>query len=64
MAFHKVKSLPQSLKDAAGFIAIHHDTVTGEYRVRIIGNPAADYFTTDKQDAFSTAQFMRNNLRH
>ena len=34
----------------------------GEYRVRVPGNPNADYFTKDRLDAFDTANAMRREL--
>lgn len=36
----------------------------GEYRVRIPGNPDADYFTDDMEDAVSTAAAMARDARN
>lgn len=33
-----------------------------EYVVKVRGKPQADYHTSDKTDAFATAQRMRNSL--
>lgn len=57
MAWRKIK-LPLTLEH--GPIVIHYNSEYNEYRVRIIGKPEADYFTSDKNDALVTAQFMRN----
>lgn len=39
-------------------IAIHRDSETREYRVRILGRPEADYFTDDKSDAYGVMMEM------
>lgn len=57
MAWRKIK-VPATLENTP--IVIHYNAEYGEYRVRITGKPEADYFTTDKNDAFATGQQMRN----
>jgi hypothetical protein len=51
MSLRKIKTLEHG-------ITIHRNAGIGEYEVRVKGNPAATYFTDDKADAMSTAQYM------
>ena len=41
-------------------VAVYWDSEWAEYRVTLKGCPEATYHTTDKADALSTAQAMRN----
>lgn len=59
MAWRKVK-LPATLENTP--IVIHYNAEYAEYRVRIVGDTKADYFTNDKDDALATGQQMRNTL--
>jgi hypothetical protein len=59
MAWRKIK-LPVTLENTP--IVIHYNAEYSEYRVRITGKPEADYFTSDKADAYATGQQMRNTL--
>ena len=44
---------------AAGVeVTIYRDSENQEFVVKLAGNPAADYFTDDRQDATSTALDM------
>lgn len=45
-----------------GPVSVYWDTEHQEYVVKVSGAPDATYHTTDKQDAISTAQWIRNNL--
>lgn len=47
---------------AYGPVSVYFDSDLGEYSVKVAGNPKATYFTDDKKDALSTAQYMRNNI--
>lgn len=58
MAARKIKNQPASIIGSP--VAIYYDSDYGEYQVRIAGRPDDTYFTDDKNDAFSTAQHMRN----
>jgi hypothetical protein len=58
MASRKIKNQPASLIGSP--VAIYYDPECSEYQVRISGRPDDTYFTDDKADAFSTAQYMRN----
>lgn len=42
-------------------VKVYFDSDVQEYIVKIKGKPEADYFTNDKSDALSTAQYIRNN---
>lgn len=41
-------------------ISVWYSTEWQEYQVKVKGNPKATYHTSDKTDALSTAQVMRN----
>ncbi len=43
-------------------VKVYFDSEFDEYQVRIVGKPKATYFTSDKKDALSTAQAMRNSI--
>lgn len=43
------------------FIKVYWDSVWQEYSVTVQDKPEATYFTTDRADALSTAQAMRNS---
>lgn len=43
------------------FIKVYWDSDWQEYSVTVKGSPEATYFTTDRADALSTAQAMRNH---
>lgn len=60
MAARKIKNQPAGL--AYTPIAIYYDSEYSEYQVKIKGQPDATYYTNDKDDAFATAQLMRNSL--
>ena len=44
-------------------VSVRYDREYEEYQVRIAGKPDATYHTSDREDALSTAQQMRNNLQ-
>lgn len=56
MAMRKIDQLVDS--NTGVVVTVHYDSECKEYRVRIAGNPDADYFTNDLLDADKTASLM------
>lgn len=61
MAMKKVK-LPETLKGTP--VSVWFDEEWEEYQVKVKGQPKATYHTSDKTDALSTAQVMRNTIAY
>ena len=59
MSYRKVRTLPESIRFCE-FVSVHYCADLNEYRVSIIGNKKATYYTNDRNDAITTAQRMRN----